>query len=190
MSSLFSILRLLARQSEGGALAFLLLARSSLRRVGFVLLQVGPTSFEGLIRMLAAEQGSIHDDPGSVETSVDRTLRKFFLHDPPYGGKSVSIYYRICRLSVRDPVLPVDRDQDEEERGQAEQIDRSAFLGRNVGEREDCLPQTQSAKARNSWSRDRLQYRRKNSPQTATFATRVDAKQYFFRKRKPIVALM
>ena len=91
--------------------------------------------------MLAAEQGSIHDDPGSVETSVDRTLRKFFLHDPPYGGKSVLIYYRICRLSVRDPVLPVDRDQDEEERGQAEQIDRSALLGRNVGEREDCLPQ-------------------------------------------------
>ena len=56
-------------------------------------LQVGPTSFKRLVRMLAAEQGPVHDDPGSIPASLDRALRKFFLHDAPYGGKSVLIHY-------------------------------------------------------------------------------------------------
>ena len=80
--------------------------------------------------MLAAEQGAVHDDPGSVEASLDGTLRKFFLHDAPYGVKSVLIHY----LNLLRPGI-------------------------------FSLPM-------------------------AALAWRLDGKQCFFRKRKPIVALM
>ena len=86
-------MHLLRRQSEGGALAFLQLTLLSLGLVGSLPLQVGPTSFKCLVRMLAAEQGPIHDDPGSIEASLDGALRKFLLHDAPYGVKSVLIHY-------------------------------------------------------------------------------------------------
>ena len=43
--------------------------------------------------MLAAEQGAIHDDPGSILAPLDGAVREFFLHDAPYGQKSVSIHY-------------------------------------------------------------------------------------------------
>lgn len=74
--------------------------------------------------MLAAEQGPIHDDPGSILAPLDGAVREFFLHDAPYGQKSVSIHYLdsidsgLHSLPIGG-VLSEDRDQDEQESNQA-----------------------------------------------------------------------
>ena len=88
-------MRLLRRQSEGGALAFLQLGPFPTGVVGSLPLQISPTSFKCLVRMLAAEQGSIHDDPRSIQAALDGAVREFFLHEAPYGLKSVLIHYGI-----------------------------------------------------------------------------------------------
>ena len=88
-------MHLLRRQSEGGALAFPQLLGYSLTFAGSLPLEVSPTSFKSLCRMLAAEQSPIHDYPRSIQAPLDGAVRKFFLHEAPYGLKSVLIHYGI-----------------------------------------------------------------------------------------------